>query len=201
MVTMRDDSPDLLDSIELPVHVDRTEYEDASPQERAEFELNHRQLKECGYVGHGARAAQPVFVIDLSQFAGFSDYIAQCRKTSRSAVHDIARARRRGYYSAFFNPRNHLDDMPAIAESAPVRQGRRLPDGFFLSPEGQGGYPASVEPEGAPGGAIGWERHFGVFRSNPGHRQGPLVVDEELVGYAHLRRYANAIWVNRFIGH
>jgi hypothetical protein len=137
----------------------------------------------------------------LAQFKDFSDYVAQCKKVHRGGIEDVRKAGRRGYYSRFFNRRNHLGDILAISESGPERQGRPLTEAFFQTVDQQGGYPAAIEPDCVPTDALSWERNFGVFRSSPGHRQGPLVVDEELVAYAHLRRYANAIWLNRFIGH
>jgi hypothetical protein len=187
---------------ELLIHVDRAEYEYASQQERAEFEHCHRQLIERGYVGHGERATAPSNIIDLSQFADFSDYISRCRKVHKgNAVRNAIRAGRSGYYSRFFNRANHLGDILAIAESGPERQGHPLPEGYFLTVEEQGGYPASIEPERVPTGALGWERNFGMFRSSPGHQQGSLLLDRELVAHAHMRRYADAILLNRFIGH
>jgi hypothetical protein len=182
--------------------INESEYLEAPPAERDYFAFTHQGLLKSGYVGYGERPGKAFMCLDLREFGSISDYIAQLRKVHKgNAVRDAIRAERRGYYTRFFNNRNHLGDILAISQAAPERQGRRLPSNYFETPEEQGGYPGKVEPEHAPVSALAWNRWFGLFCSRPAHQQGPLLVDEQLAAYVHLRRYSDAIIVNRLIGH
>ena len=179
---------------------DKADLENAHPDERHAFEYARDRLKGV-YIGHGERPKAAVMFLDLAEFGSVAEYIARCRTVHKgNAVRDAIRAGRLGYYPAFFNSKNHLGDMLAIHESLPVRQGRRLPDDYFQTVEEQGGYPPSAYIDRPPRGALAWQRYFGLFLGKPGHKQGHLVLDKELIAYAHLRRYAETVFINRFIG-
>jgi hypothetical protein len=177
--------------------------EGAGDAEIDQYEHHFRQLVEGKYIGSPQeRPIAPVMYLDLEGFPSVQDYSDRCRKIHKgNAVRDALRAGRKGYYSTFFSHRNHLADILEISQSAPERQGRPLPEGYFLTAEQWGGYPTAVEPERVPTDALSWERYFGLFLSRPGHRQGPLSLDERLIAYAHLRRVGETVWLNRFIGH
>ena len=89
----------------------------------------------------------------------------------------------------------------AIDGSAPFRQGYPLPRYRLKTVEERGGYPQSITPETPPGQAFTWSRHFGIFRTEPGHRQGQIVTDERLLGYIVLRRCAEFAVYATIFGH
>jgi hypothetical protein len=199
---MMDNSPYPIDDIILD---SRNVIFDGATEEDIKRYLDWmKSLKERGIIcAPGAtQAGAPQMYLDLSEFNSLEDYIAACRKIHKgNNVRDAIRAGRLGYCTKFINHQNHLGDILEIALSAPDRQGRRLPDDYFLTVAEQGGYPPDVLPVPVPSDSLIWMRWFGVFLPKPGHRQGDLALDEQLVAYAWLRRLGETLWINRFIGH
>jgi len=186
----------------ITIHLDRAAYQQAGADQKAYFQHLLRGLEQNEWVTRGGKPVKEMMFIDLEALESFEDYIAQCRKIHKgNAIRDANKAARTGYYTKFFNSQNHLDDILAISLSSPERQGHRLSDHYFLTAEEQGGYPASIEAEPTLNGALAWYRYFGLFQRKPGHRQGHLPVDEELLAYGLLRRCGEFALITKFIGH
>jgi hypothetical protein len=181
---------------------DRAAFAQLSRADREAFWYQARRLEELGYMARSGRAEMEWAAIDFKEYSGFDAYLAQCRKVhTGNAVRDALKAERKGYYSKFFNPQVFVGDIVDVNTSAPERQGGPMAEHYFKSVEERGGYAASREPEAAPAAPAYWMRHWGIFRPNPGHCQGPVTVDEQLLGYCILRRCSEFLMYSTFLGH
>ena len=72
---------------------------------------------------------------------------------------------------------------------------------YMRTVEQQGGYATEIRTPIAPTQNVYWARHFGTFRALPGHRQGDLVVNEQLLSYMIVRRFGNFAIYGTIIGH
>jgi hypothetical protein len=190
---------------EIPVHridIDIDEFAQLSPGERTGFLLFVTRLAHLGYFSHHETPERAWAYLDLATHSSFENYIAQCRKVLKgNAVRDALKAERKGYYSKFFNEVTFRPDVVAIDTSTEVRQGMPMTPYRMNSVEERGGYPQRFEAETPPTQSFHWLRHFGVFRDLPGHRQGDIIVDEQLLGYITLRRCANFASYTTIFGH
>ncbi len=161
-----------------------------------------QRLEALGYLGFHGLPDKELAFIDLREFPSFEDYARRCRRVHKAtAVRQALKAERTGYYSKFFNPRVFVADIVTVNTSAPERQGGPMSQHYFMTVEERGGYPTSLEPEIPPNQALSWSRHFGIFRKKPGHRQGELVVGEQLMAYAVVRRCGEFLTYSTLIGH
>ena len=161
-----------------------------------------RRLGEFGYLVPSGRAALEWAYIDFERFSTFDEYVAQCRKVNTgNAVRDALKAERKGYYSKFFNPRRFVTDIVAVNTSTQDRQGGRCRPHYFLPVEKRGGLPTPLETGDPTLPGILVDAPLGVFREKPGHRQGDVVVDEELLAYCMLRRCSEFVYYSTFLGH
>jgi SAM-dependent methyltransferase len=184
------------------IAVDRAEFDKLTASERDGFVYQARRLEELGYFVRQGRPPLEWAFIDFTEYSDFDHYLAECRKIhTGNAVRDAKKSERKGYYSKFFNPRVFVGDIVAVNTSTPERQGGPMSEHYFKSVEERGGYAASLEPEEAPKSDYYWIRHWGIFCANPGHHQGDLAVDEQLLGYCIVRRCAELMMYSTFLGH
>jgi predicted O-methyltransferase YrrM len=193
-----------IDVDRIPYHslvFDRNAFRQLNAADREYFYTYAKRLEDLGYMVPKGRSDKEWAYIDFNEYFDFIDYEKKCRKIhSGNAVRDALKAARKGYYSKFFNPRVFVGDIVAVNTSAPERQGGPMAQHYFQSVSERGGYPLSVEPELPPTQPLLWMRHWGIFRKAPGHRQGEIVVDEELLAYCILRRCSEFLIYSTFLG-
>lgn len=191
-----------LASTEHRIEIDWNEVGSLTEKERNEFTRVANILEKGGYFSPTGRPDKEWAFIDLSEYPAFAHYQTACKKYRKGdALYQTRKAERLAYYTKFFNPRTHVADIVAVNRSAPERQGGRMAQHYFAPVEERGGYPSANEPEARPAQCVIWNRHFGVFRAAPGHRQGDVVVDEEMVAYIILRRCAEFAFYGTILGH
>ncbi|MBV9861112.1 MAG: hypothetical protein JO267_03080 [Alphaproteobacteria bacterium] len=193
------------EAAELPLYtieLDRTAFGLLRVADRETFWHSVRRLEELEYsVRHGRPRKEWAFV-DLDEYATFEEFKTACRKVHKgAALRHAAKAERNGYYCKFFHPQVFVGDIVAVNTSTPERQGGTMSDHYRLTVDERGGFAKSVLPEVPPSQPVTWRRHWGIFRRNPGHRQGDLIVDEELIGYLILSRCAEFAIYSTFLGH
>jgi hypothetical protein len=169
--------------------------------DQAEFLRVMRHLTDIGFFRGGA-PLRTLAHIDLAAYRNFDDYRAAVKRHHKGTpIRDYRRATDCGYVSKFFNPKTYVGEIYAVQNSMPTRQGRPITDNLRRSVEERGGYAETYLPPVQPTQAFVWNRHFGTFRPKPGHKQGLVVVDEELAAYIYLRRVSEFCWYEQILGH
>ena len=190
---------------DIPLHrinFDHGEFAKCSHRDKVAVLYFMKRGELYGYLARSGAPPEEVAYLDLNEYASYNDYVAQCRRVLKgNAVRDALKAERKGYFTKFFNKTTFLPDIVAVDTSAPERQGLPLPAYRLKTVEERGGYPQSFEPEVPPTQSFTWIRYFGIFRGQPGHRQGQVVVDEQLAGYLILRRCADFATYTTLFGH
>ncbi len=138
--------------------------------------------------------------IDLKKYKDFQQYKRALGKRSSFFLRHANKALKNGYKIERFAAANHSADMVAIRRSMKVRSFGIMPDAWLVNVKKFGGLPAQWTHDPLPACTQHWEMLFGVFKDIPGHRQGSLIVDRQLVGYARLHRIGNMLSYNDFIG-
>jgi hypothetical protein len=183
------------------VTLDPREFAKCSPAEQFDCLRDLQRLESRGYFGRVSPPTLAWACIDFSEYDSPSEFVAKCRQIHKgNAVRDAVKATRLGYYSKFFDFRTHIPDVVAINRSTPVRQGRPMAPHSQRSVEDYGGYPTSARAEAIPTQQAFWSRFFGLYRKKPGHRQGEVVTDEELLAYIELRRFGDFAMNSLIIG-
>jgi hypothetical protein len=194
--------PDFDDAPTKTVTLDLDEFRKCTSTEQLVFLHDLLHLESRGYFSRAGRPKIAWASIDLDNYGSIDELIGQCRKIHKgNAVRDALKAEKRGCYGRFFDFRSYAPDIVAINTSAPARQGRPMTAHYQHSVEDYGGYPKGIAPERVPSQAATWVRHFGLFQRHPGHRQGDVVSDEQLLAYIALRRYGNFAIYSTIIGH
>lgn len=190
---------------DVPVYsleVTAAEFGEAEPQTRATFIHVVTGLEENDFFGTFAPPAKEWALIDLDEYTDIEAFRKAARKIhTGNAVRGARKATERGYHSKFFDPRTFVGDLVEIDQSAPERQGSAMAGHYGMSVEERGGYPSSFFPPEEPSENLAWDRYFGVFRPDPGHTQGDVVVDERLLSYVKLRRVGPFLFYGTILGH
>lgn len=143
-------------------------------------------------------------VLDLARFQSRDELLEATRViTSKKGrvPREVNKAERLGYYVKRFDQRLFVPDLYSIHTSADIRGGKPMRAAYQASIEEMGGFPSQLlEPTPRPC-PLHFSEHWGVFRPNPGHKQGQIVTDEELVGYVHLSWMGNHGRYSRIMGH
>ena len=139
-------------------------------------------------------------MVDLSDYEDYDAYVRTLKKIG-PAYYNASRAQQRGYYSKFFDQQTFVGDVVALHTSAPERQGKPMPERQMRTVEQRGGYLSEIRQPVVPEHRVLWDRMFGTFRPQPGHRQGPLAVDEQLVSYLNVYRFGNTVNYDVILGH
>ncbi|MFD1332351.1 hypothetical protein ACFQ4O_10110 [Methylopila musalis] len=126
--------------------------------------------------------------IDLLRYPDFAAFEAAVKARSSRSLPKVRKASRLGYAVHRFPLRRHVYDVHAVKTSAKMRAAGPVLDYWLLKPE-QVGRPATRPiPLKQPPSSTHWTLWWGVFRAEPGHRQGRVVVNERLVAYLKLTR-------------
>lgn len=141
-------------------------------------------------------------MIDLAAYPdwpSFEAYVKSFGKGQRPRM--AARAERNGFYAEPFDWNTYIADIYAINTSKSVRSGGEMSPSYRRTIEEMGGLPKVYRDPPPPQCPLIWDQAWGVFRKEPGHRQGEVVVDQRLVGYISLRRFGNFAMYSMILGH
>lgn len=132
----------------------------------------------------------------------YQSYLTQCRRISKgAALRQAKKADREGFYSKLFDRRLFLPDIVSVNQSEPERQGMPMRAQYQASVEDLGGYPSERFDFQRSKCPRHWEYHWGIFKSEPGYKQGDVQVNERLIGYINLRRLGNTAYYPTILGH
>jgi hypothetical protein len=135
-------------------------------------------------------------LIELARYPGYDEFLNVIRKFSDGErIRLLRRAQSKGYFVEEFPLNVFAADRYDIHHSKEVRQGRRIEGNLLLHIDALSAAPRQSECINY------WQRGFGVFRSEPGHRQGDVTVDRRLVAYIVLHRtgkLGSYVWI---VGH
>jgi hypothetical protein len=135
-----------------------------------------------------------------AQYKDFQQYKKALGKRSSFSLRHANKASKAGYKVLEFSAANYSVDMVAIRRSMKVRSFGVMPDAWLANVKQFGGLPEQWSAPVTAPCIQHWERLFGVFIDLPGHKQGGLLVDQQLVGYAILHRVGNLLTYRDFTG-
>jgi hypothetical protein len=153
-------------------------------------------------VGSGYEQRYVPMMIDLLAYPdwpSFEVYVKGFGKGQRPRM--AQRAERNGFYVKPFHWNLFLPDIYEINTSKDTRSGGAMTANYRRTVEEMGGPPTAYREPAAPQCPLIWDQQFGVFRAEPGHQQGEVMVDERLLGYVSLRRYGNFAMYSMILGH
>lgn len=146
----------------------------------------------------GARAMRSPAILPLHRFAAAEEFLQQLSKNVRR---DARLAARHGYTCHALSPENFLPDLLSIVRSRPRRQRRAMRDTISPTfakaprePEHFYQLPPIVNPQH-------YKRWFGLFRPEPGYRQGRVQTDERLLAFISLTREGELASYRMILGH
>lgn len=139
-------------------------------------------------------------VINLEKAGQYSDWERSVKKS-----YDRVRMKRKsiglGYKFKQFHPKLFSVDIFDINRSTTVRSGGEIRGSLKKSIDELGGYPQRYLEAASPSCLKHWQMSFGIFKDEPGHRQGDVVVNERLLGYISLNRNGELCNYSQIIGH
>lgn len=182
------------------IGVDWEEFSSLHKTEKQAFHDFCAGLEKAGWFSYPERPGNVWAFIGLDDYNSYAEYV-KASKRAGASFYEGRKAEKRGYYTQFFNNRTFIEDIVAINTSASMRQGRPMTAGYRRSVEEMGGYPNRIFAPNVPSQRVFWGRHFGTFRACPGHRQGELQVDEQLLSYMIVRRLGDAAIYGTILGH
>ncbi len=155
------------------------------------------------YLGEAEPCADQIINahIDLRDLS-YEDYIAQVKKRYKgNVVRDARRSDKAGFTCRPFVRANHLPDLVEINHSKDERCGKPMRGEYLKTLESMGGPPKKLEPLTDPACPLHYDRWWGVFKPEPGHRQGELVTNERLIAYIDFRRIGELAIYSLILGH
>lgn len=144
----------------------------------------------------------PVALINLDEYENYNSFVAAARKIHKAnAVRKSSKSEKLGYSTGLFAWRNYIPDIFEINTSMKVRSGGNMKAAYNRSIEELGGEPDKKRPVNK----IKCEKHhtwaWGCFIDKPGHRQGCLTLDKQLVAYIKVKRQGNLLIYTSILGH
>jgi hypothetical protein len=156
-----------------------------------------------GFIGEGVQTAKSHVVasITLKDF-DYNGYVAHVRKKGNAnAVREARKAAEAGLFSAKFPWYLYIPDIHAINHSAAERGGKPMSANYRRSIEEMGGAPTRPIVLKPPACPYHNKTFFGVFRPLPGHMQGSVQTNQQLLAYVSVNRYGNCAIYTLFLGH
>lgn len=155
------------------------------------------------FIGDGKRSSDQHIVASISlKEHDYDSYVAMVRKHGNpNAVREARKAREAGLFVEKFPYYLFVPDIHAINHSAAERGGKRMAANYRRSIEEMGGRPARNILLKPPPCRRHNKTFFGVFRHLPGHMQGAVQTDKQLVAYVSVNRYGNCAIYTLFLGH
>lgn len=193
---------DVADQEAREIAIDWVAFAELPTWEKESFIKTCEQLENTNWLARcsGADRLAEWASIDLGNYHGYNEFEKHLKKAG-AAFYERRKAEKRDYYTQFFQRQTFIADIVSINTSAPIRQGRPMDRPYLKTVEQLGGYPNKKLPRIVPTQNIHWAQLFGTFRSLDGHRQGDLVVDEQLLSYMVVRRIGNFAFYGTIIGH
>lgn len=182
------------------VQVDWAEFRRLPPGERRAFVEFVENMERGNRFNRSGTSAVAWASIGLSEYADYPAFVSQLKRVGKS-FYEGKKAEKIGYYSKFFDERTYVADIVAVNTSSAERQGRPMSDSYQRTVEQLGGYPDEIRPPSRPAQSVFWRRNFGTFRPSAGHRQGSLLVDEQLAAYLTVDRYGDFAHYHIILGH
>ena len=134
-----------------------------------------------------------VAYIDISNFDNL--------KFPKNILRDIKSCKKKGYYCKEFVMENFLDDFVDLRTSSKYRQGSELPVSYFKTVNDLGGYKDKFLQNPEKVCDYHYQYKYGVFKKKEGHKQGNIVVNEQLLGYISFVRNGNIGCFSQIMGH
>jgi hypothetical protein len=145
------------------------------------------------------RFAAAIRLADYPDYAAFCEYVKTFSGGER--IRMVKRAEKNGYFVEPHAPETFTVDRFEIHQSKETRQGRPLHGVCLRSLDELGGPPKSYSQPRMPQCENYWIVYFGVFLSEPGHKQGDVTVDKRLVAYINLNRMGEFACYGTILGH
>lgn len=153
-------------------------------------------------IGSGYEQRYVPMIIDLNAYPDWPSFEAYVKGFGKGQRLRMAqRAERNGFYVKRFNWGVFLPDIYEINTSKDVRSGGEMSASYRRTVDEMGGVPTEYLGPIPPQCGANWDQQFGVFREDPGHRQGDVLVNERLIGYVALRRHGDFAMYAMFLGH
>ena len=140
-------------------------------------------------------------LLPLGSFADAAGFSKQLKKKSGNVWRDAEKARRNGFLLQLFLPANHSPDLLALRRSRKMRAFGPVLDAFTVTLADLGGAPQQWQALPTPQHTDYWDCYLGVFLPKPGHQQGDVMTDQQLIGYTRLHRIGNAVRYAELMGH
>lgn len=184
------------------LEVDERDLGEASADERAVFYRVAAGLESTGFFGSEEPPPKEWALIALDDYEDADAFLRAARHVhGGNAVRDARKAGERGYVSEFFAEETFVGDIAEVDQSAAERQGGPMADHYRRTVDERGGFPTEYMEAVEPRERLAWDRFFGVFRPEPGRRQGEVVVDRKLLAYVKLRRLGPFMFYGTILGH
>lgn len=160
----------------------------------------YRETVEGHYSGIDRPGDIVVAYIDLH--TTYDEFLGGLKKYCKgNVIRDARKADKLDYASRIFEHENFVPDFHEINYSKPIRCGRPMTSSYTRSVEEMGGAPTvwkELTPIKCP---VHWLRLWGIFKPDPGYKQGDIVVDQKLLGYISLTRVGNYVQYAMILGH
>jgi hypothetical protein len=137
-------------------------------------------------------------ILFLSEFTGIEDYI---RKISFNKRYGYKKAVKLGYYCERYNWYSFIGDIVDINRSKPVRCGKPMRGAYNDTLEDRGGYIKQWKEAPVIDCHTHFVADFGVFKDEPGYRQGEVVTNKRLYAYISLIVLGEYAIYSMIIGH
>jgi hypothetical protein len=145
------------------------------------------------------RFAAAIRLADYPDYAAFCQYVKKFSDGERIRL--VKRAEKSGYFVEPCALEMFPLDRLEIHQSKETRQDRPLHGLLTYSLEQLGGLPKGYTQPRIPQCENYWVNFFGVFLSEPGHKQGEVTVDKRLIAYINLNRMGDIACYGTIIGH
>lgn len=144
-------------------------------------------------------------IIDLKDF-NYEDYEAKVKafKSGKNRGEFLRRSRKAdqaGYYSKMFEWKNFLPDVVEINHSKEVRSGGEMRGSYLKTLDEMGGAPTKFIPLREPKCRVHNTYCWGIFKEDPGYKQGEIETNEKLLGYIKFKRNGNFATYTQILGH
>jgi hypothetical protein len=183
-----------------------SEYEPSLPMLEIDFQFTDHT---CDSLEHSKRYVNndliksiglqaPIARIDLRNLS-YDSYINKIKKYKTH--YDSRKADKQGYICKPFAKRLFVPDMFTINHSATIRGGSHIKGYFTSSLDELGGPPERYIHFSLPSCPIHYLYYWGIFSPEPGYKQGDVITNERLIGYAFFRRIGNLAAYSQLVGH
>jgi hypothetical protein len=155
------------------------------------------------FIGDGEPKEGQVVVaaIDLRGLT-YDGYISVVKRRYKgNVVRDARKSDKAGFICRPFERSMHVPDIVAANQSKEERQGKPMKEAYLKSVDEAGGEPkkkVTLQPPECP---CHYDLWWGIFKPEPGFKQGHVVTDERLIAYIDFRRIGSLGIYSLILGH